>query len=43
MLTYLYVALGSATGGVARWSVGNWVQASAAACPPPCSRSARWS
>ena len=26
MLDYLYVALGSAAGGVARWSVGNWVQ-----------------
>ena len=34
MLSYLYVALGSAVGGVARWSVGNWVQRLAGGVPP---------
>ena len=34
MLNYLYVALGSAAGGVARWSVGNWVQRLAGGLPP---------
>ena len=34
MLSYLYVALGSAAGGVARWSIGNWVQRLAGGAPP---------
>ena len=34
MMSYLYVALGSATGGVARWSVGNWVQRLGHGLPP---------
>jgi fluoride exporter len=34
MLSYLYVALGSAAGGVARWSVGNWVQRLGGGVPP---------
>ena len=34
MLSYLYVALGSAVGGVARWSIGNWVQRLAGGVPP---------
>ena len=34
MLSYLYVALGSAAGGVARWSIGNLVQRSAGGPPP---------
>ena len=34
MLNYLYVALGSAAGGVARWSVGNWVQRLGGGLPP---------
>jgi fluoride exporter len=34
MLSYLYVALGSAVGGVARWSVGNWVQRLGGGVPP---------
>ncbi len=34
MLSYLYVALGSAAGGVARWSVGNWVQRLGRGLPP---------
>ena len=34
MLSYLYVALGSAVGGVARWSIGNWVQRLAGGAPP---------
>ena len=34
MLSYLYVALGSAGGGVARWAVGNWVQRLAGGVPP---------
>ena len=34
MLSYLYVALGSAAGGVARWSVGNWVQRAGGGLPP---------
>src|SRR5688572_712364 len=34
MLNYLYVALGSAAGGVARWSVGNWVQRLTGGLPP---------
>jgi fluoride exporter len=34
MLSYLYVALGSAAGGVARWSVGNWVQRLGGGLPP---------
>lgn len=34
MLNILYVALGSAAGGVARWSVGNWVQRLAGGLPP---------
>ena len=34
MLNYLYVALGSAVGGVARWSVGNWMQRLAGGLPP---------
>lgn len=34
MLSYLYVALGSAAGGVARWSIGSWVQRLAGGVPP---------
>ena len=34
MLSYVYVAIGSAAGGVARWSVGNWVQRLAGGSPP---------
>ena len=34
MLSYLYVALGSAVGGVARWSIGSWVQRLAGGAPP---------
>ena len=34
MLSYLYVALGSAVGGVARWSIGNWVQRLGGGAPP---------
>ena len=34
MLSFLYVALGSAVGGVARWSIGNWVQRLAGGVPP---------
>jgi fluoride exporter len=34
MLSYFYVALGSAAGGVARWSVGNWVQRLGGGLPP---------
>ena len=34
MLSYLYVALGSAAGGVARWSIGNWVQRLVGGAPP---------
>ena len=34
MLSYFYVALGSAAGGVARWSIGNWVQRLAGGVPP---------
>jgi fluoride exporter len=34
MMSYLYVALGSAVGGVARWSVGNWVQRLGGGLPP---------
>jgi len=34
MLSYLYVALGSAAGGVARWSVGSWMQRVAGGVPP---------
>lgn len=34
MLNYLYVALGSAAGGVARWSIGNWVQRLGGGLPP---------
>ena len=34
MLSYLYVALGSAVGGVVRWSVGNWAQRLAGGAPP---------
>src|SRR3954469_23022335 len=34
MLSYVYVALGSAAGGVARWSVGNWVQRLGGGLPP---------
>lgn len=34
MLSYLYVALGSAAGGVARWSLGNWAQRLAGGAPP---------
>jgi CrcB protein len=34
MLSFLYVALGSAAGGVARWSIGNWVQRLAGGVPP---------
>jgi fluoride exporter len=34
MLSYLYVALGSAAGGVARWSVGNWIHRLAGGVPP---------
>ena len=34
MLSYLYVALGSAVGGVARWSIGDWVQRLAGNVPP---------
>ena len=34
MLSYVYVALGSAAGGVARWSLGNWVQRLAGGAPP---------
>jgi CrcB protein len=34
MLSYLYVALGSAAGGVARWSVGSWLQRLAGGLPP---------
>ena len=34
MLNYLYVAIGSAAGGVARWSVGNWVQRLSGGLPP---------
>ena len=34
MLSYLYVALGSAAGGVARWSVGSWVQRLSGGAPP---------
>jgi fluoride exporter len=34
LLSYLYVALGSAAGGVARWSVGNWVQRLSGGLPP---------
>jgi CrcB protein len=34
MLSYLCVALGSAAGGVARWSVGNWMQRVAGGLPP---------
>jgi len=33
-MSYLYVALGSAVGGVARWSVGNWVQRLGGGLPP---------
>ena len=34
MLNYLCVALGSAAGGVARWSVGSWVQRLTGGLPP---------
>jgi CrcB protein len=34
MLSYLYVALGSAAGGVARWSLGSWVQRLSGGVPP---------
>ena len=34
MLSYLYVALGSAAGGVVRWSLGSWVQRLAGGAPP---------
>ena len=34
MLSYLDVALGSAAGGVARWSIGNWMQRLAGGAPP---------
>jgi CrcB protein len=34
MLSYLYVALGSAAGGVARWSLGRWVQRVSGGVPP---------
>jgi len=33
-MSYLYVALGSAVGGVVRWSVGNWVQRLGGGLPP---------
>ena len=34
MLSYVYVALGSAAGGVARWTVGVWLQRLAGGAPP---------
>jgi len=34
MLTYLYVAIGSALGGMARWSLGGWIQRAAGGAPP---------
>jgi fluoride exporter len=34
MLSYLYVALGSAVGGVTRFAVGGWVQRLAGGLPP---------
>ena len=34
MLTYLYVAIGSALGGMARWSLGGWIQRGAGGAPP---------
>ena len=34
MLSSLYVALGSAVGGVARWSLGSWVQRLSGGAPP---------
>jgi CrcB protein len=34
MLSYLYVAVGSAIGGVARWAVGGWMQRTLGGVPP---------
>src|SRR5215218_9206183 len=34
MMSYLYVALGSAVGGVARWTVGSWIQRLNGGLPP---------
>lgn len=34
MLGYLYVAVGSALGGVARWKLGEWLQQRAGGVPP---------
>jgi CrcB protein len=34
MLSYLYVAVGSAVGGVARWEVGRWMQRVQRGTPP---------
>lgn len=34
MLSYFYVAIGSALGGVVRWSLGGWLQRLAGDSPP---------
>ncbi|MEO8562647.1 MAG: fluoride efflux transporter CrcB [bacterium] len=34
MLSYVYVAIGSALGGMARWSIGGWLQRLAGDAPP---------